>query len=98
MDGRTAYSASFTLAALVLVATALRLPGLFTDFWLDEIWTLKIVLGIDSGWDIFSEVRHSNNHHLNTLIFYVLGDLEHWSLYRIHSLLAGGKTGRGVPR
>lgn len=89
MDGRTAYSASFTLAALVLVATALRLPGLFTDFWLDEIWTLKIVLGIDSGWDIFSEVRHSNNHHLNTLIFYVLGDLEHWSLYRIHSLLAG---------
>ena len=75
MDGRTAYSASFTLAALVLVATALRLPGLFTDFWLDEIWTLKIVLGIDSGWDIFSEVRHSNNHHHTTLIFSGLGEL-----------------------
>ncbi len=89
MDGRAAYSASLTLAVLVLVAVALRLPGLFTDFWLDEIWTLKIVLGMDSGWDVFTEVRHSNNHHLNTLIFYALGDLEHWSLYRIHPLLAG---------
>ncbi len=89
MDGRTSYSASLTLAVLVLVAAALRLPGLFTDFWLDEIWTLKIVLGMDSGWDVFTEVRHSNNHHLNTLIFYALGDLEHWSLYRIHALLAG---------
>ena len=89
MDGRAAYSASLTLAVLVLVAVALRLPGLFTDFWLDEIWTLKIILGMDSGWDVFTEVRHSNNHHLNTLIFYALGDLEHWSLYRIHALLAG---------
>ena len=89
MDRRAAYSTSLTLAALVLAAAALRLPGLFTDFWLDEIWTLKIVLGMDSGWDVFHEVRHSNNHHLNTLIFYALGDLEHWSLYRVHSLLAG---------
>jgi hypothetical protein len=89
MDGRAAHSASLTLAVLVLVAAALRLPGLFTDFWLDEIWTLKITLGMDSAWDVFTEVRHSNNHHLNTLIFYALGDLEHWSLYRIHSLLAG---------
>jgi hypothetical protein len=77
------------VAAVVLLATALRLPGLFTDFWLDEVWTLKIVLGMDSMWDVFTEIRHSNNHHLNTLFFYALGDREAWSLYRLHSLAAG---------
>ena len=89
MAGRATHSTSLTLAALLGVAVALRLPGLFSDFWLDEIWTLKIVLGMDSAWEVFSEIRHSNNHHLNTLFFYLVGDLEHWSLYRSLALLAG---------
>lgn len=89
MGGRAAQSASLTLAVLVLVAAALRLPGLFTDFWLDEIWTLKIVLGMESAWDVFTSVHHSNNHHLNTLFFYWLGDVENWSLYRVPALVAG---------
>jgi len=89
MAGRAYHWMSPTLAVLLGVALALRLPGLFSDFWLDEIWTLKIVLGMDSAWQVVSEIRHSNNHHLNTLFFYLLGDLEHWSLYRGPALLAG---------
>jgi hypothetical protein len=89
MTDRSALSAGLVPMIIVFVAAILRIPGLFTDFWLDEIWTLKIVLGMDSAWDVFTEVRHSNNHHLNTLFFYALGDLQTWPLYRIHSLLAG---------
>jgi hypothetical protein len=70
-------------------ALCLRLPGLFSDFWLDEIWTLEIASKLQSPFELFTEVRHSNNHHLNTFVYYVLGDRDHWSLYRIHSLLAG---------
>lgn len=78
---------------MAAAALALRLPGLFTDFWLDEIWTWEIARGLQSPADLFTQVRDSNNHHLNTLIYYLLnplvGESEHWSLYRIHSLLAG---------
>jgi hypothetical protein len=77
------------LLAIAAAALCLRLPGLFTDFWLDEIWTLEIANQLQSPLDLFTEVRHSNNHHLNTFVYYVLGDRDSWSLYRIHSLLAG---------
>ncbi len=77
------------LAAIVVFAAALRIPGLASDFWLDEIWTLKYVYGMHSAWDVFTSIHHSNNHHLNTLILYALGDLDSWWPYRIHSLLAG---------
>jgi hypothetical protein len=89
MDSREAKSSGLLLAILLGVATALRVPGLATDFWLDEIWTLKIVLGMDSPWDVFTEVRHSNNHHLNTLFIWALGDLERWWIYRLPALAAG---------
>ncbi len=77
------------LLGILLSALALRLPGLFSDFWLDEIWTLNIASRMSSALDVFTDVRHSNNHHLNTLVYYGLGDLQSWSLYRIHSLVAG---------
>jgi hypothetical protein len=80
---------ALALAIIVAVGAALRIPGLFTDFWLDEIWTLAIVQSLGSPLEIFSEIRHSNNHYLNTLVFYFLGDSPHWIPFRIHSLLAG---------
>ncbi|MDX1388231.1 MAG: glycosyltransferase family 39 protein [Acidobacteriota bacterium] len=77
------------LAAVVALGAALRLPGLLTDFWLDEIWTLAIALDLDSPLEIFTNIRHSNNHYLNTFVFYALGDQPHWIPYRIHSMIAG---------
>jgi hypothetical protein len=80
---------ALALAIIVVVGTALRIPGLFTDFWLDEIWTLAIVKTLGSPVEIFTEIRHSNNHYLNTLVFYSLGDQAHWVPFRIHSLVSG---------
>lgn len=82
--------ADLTLLGILLVAAALRLPGLATDFWLDEIWTLKMVeQRMDAAFDVFTSIRHSNNHHLNTLYFYWLGEQEQWSLYRLPAMLTG---------
>jgi hypothetical protein len=89
VDGRLLLA----LLAAAVAALCLRLPGLFSDFWLDEIWTLEIARELRSPLELFTEVRHSNNHHLNTLVYYLLygafDDPSHWSAYRIHSLLAG---------
>lgn len=75
--------------SLVAAALLLRLPGLFTDLWLDELWTLYIVNGFESAAQVFTGFQHSNNHHLNSLFFFVLGDRDGGALYRLPSLFAG---------
>ena len=38
-----------SVLAIVLLAALLRAPGLFTEFWLDEIQALGNVASIDSA-------------------------------------------------
>lgn len=82
-------SRNIVFAAIMVFAAVLRVPGLFTDFWLDEIWSLSRTNLLNSPTEIFTEFLSSNNHHLNSLIFYLLGNQEQWMLYRLHSLAAG---------
>jgi len=84
--------ARWELLAILAVATALRLPGCFQALWLDEVWTLLEVERMGSALEILTGLHDSNNHHLNTAIFYLVGSQEHWSLYRLHSLVAGVAT------
>lgn len=80
-------------AALVALATALRIPGLFTDFWLDEVWSLQMALAIDSPLQVFTAIRTFNNHHLNSLLLFLIGDRHlgepPWLIYRLPALAAG---------
>jgi len=64
---------------------------MFTDFWLDEIWSYDLARRARSAADIFfsPDLKHDNNHHLNTLWLYVLGDQNHWMVYRVPALVAG---------
>ena len=50
-----------------------RVPGLFTDFWLDEIRALRIVEKISSPLDIFTRVHFDTNHWLYSLFMAALG-------------------------
>jgi len=79
----------YLLPAVLLAALLLRLPGCFNDFWLDEVWTWYITAQLDSPLEILTEFKHSNNHPLNTLIYYLLGDQQQWFWYRLPSLAAG---------
>jgi len=80
-------------AALLALATVLRLPGLFTDFWLDEVWSLEMALAIDSPRQVFTAIRTFNNHHLNSLLLFFIGDRylgePPWLIYRLPALAAG---------
>jgi hypothetical protein len=79
------------VALIVIVGALLRIPGLFTDFWLDEIWSFLIARQLHSVGDIlFSETaRIDNNHLLNTWFLYVMGDQPNWWVYRVPAMLSG---------
>ena len=77
------------VAAALGLGAVLRAIPCWNDFWLDEIWTYFSVRNLTSPLAVFSAIHHSNNHHLNTLIFYWIGDTPHWAAYRIPSLVSG---------
>lgn len=80
------------VAACVLAGTVVRALSCWNDFWLDEIWTWADARRLDSALGVFTQIHHSNNHHLNTLFFYWLGDQREWALYRLPALFAGSGT------
>lgn len=79
----------------LLVATVLRLPGLFQDFWLDEIWSWFLVWNPDgtsriSGfWGVFTEIHQDNNNFLQTAWLWLSGPWNSLVWYRLPVLLAG---------
>jgi hypothetical protein len=75
------------LSALLL-GTVLRAASLGGEFWLDEIWSWDMSRQAGSFWGIFS-LHHDNNHHLNTLWLMLCPDGASWTLYRLHSFIAG---------
>jgi len=79
---------------LALLGLALRIPGLFTDLWLDELWSLANADAVRSPLEVFTSVHSDNNHYLYTLYLLAIGDNlspgpAAWAVYRIPSLLAG---------
>jgi hypothetical protein len=80
------------LAAIVGTAMALRIPGLFNELWLDEVWSLSNALSVASPAAIFSALRTDNNHHLTSLWLYAAGpDAAPW-IYRALSMACGAGT------
>ena len=77
----------------VLLAAALRWPALSTDFWLDEIWSLGFAQheAVTSVRGIFThpDLNHDNNHLLNTVWLYWVGNPEGWMAYRMLTFVCG---------
>lgn len=76
-------------ALAIALGAGVRVAGIATDFWLDEVWTWSIVGRLHSASEVFTAIHHSNNHHLLSLWMYALGDSAPVWLYRLPSLLAG---------
>ncbi len=74
---------------IIALSVAIRIPALFSDFWLDELWSLSATQGLTSAVEVFTKLNSDNNHHLNSLFLYALGDQRYWELYRIPSILSG---------
>jgi hypothetical protein len=86
---------SFYVVAVIVilvVAAAIRICGAFNDLWLDEIWSIKIAGQVSSPLDVFTKLHQENNHWLNTLWLWFVGNRGNWPGYRIPSLVAGCGT------
>lgn len=59
------------------------------ELWLDEIWSLQLVGKVQSPIEIITILVRDNNHILNTLWMYLVGEQSWWMLYRIPAVLAG---------
>lgn len=75
--------------ALTAAGLCLRLPGLLTDFWMDEIWALRWAQSVDSPLDVLTGIHFDTNHWLYTLFMLGLGPRSAWWVYRVPALLAG---------
>ena len=89
-----------SVAFLLISAIAIMLAAK-GDLWLDEIWTLSYTHAISSPFQVFTNIKHDNNHLLNTLYIYMVGNQENLYLYRILAVISGigtiimvGLTGR----
>ncbi len=81
---------NFCIPMVILALSAvLRLPALFSNLWLDEIWSLSATTKLTSAVEVFTKYRSDNNHPLNSLFLYTLGDQQYWEVYRIPSFLSG---------
>jgi hypothetical protein len=85
----SARTAAVFFSALLVAAAVVRIVPALGDFWLDEIWTYFSVRSLDTATGVFTRIHHSNNNHLNSLLFYWIGERPDWFVYRIPSLAAG---------
>lgn len=75
----------------ILAPFILRALPCSNAFWFDEIWSWQIARYVRWPWQIITEplAQSDNNHPLNTLWLYLLGDTSQWWLYRLLSLFTG---------
>src|SRR5262249_45822474 len=75
--------ASFVAGAVVRVFAAQN------DLWFDEVWTLQLLRErAHSFGDVFTNIKHGNNHHLCSLWMWLVGQNASALVYRLPSVLA----------
>ena len=78
--------------SILLTALLLRLAAAAGELWLDEIWSLRQVETLQSPLEVVTQLKHDNNHFLNSLYLYSLGQGWPWFVYRLPSIAAGIAT------
>ncbi len=77
---------------LTLLAFILRYRAAQCDLWLDELWSLSLVAKIHSAGEVFWAIPHANNHYLNSLWMYWLGQNASPLAYRMPAVLMGAAS------
>src|SRR6188768_1399252 len=75
---------------VILGGVGLRIAAATTNLWHDEVWSLWLLHGVRSPTEILTAVHHDNNHPVNSLFLYVIGERGSWLVYRLLSIAAGG--------
>ena len=75
--------------ASLAVGSIVRVFAARNDLWFDEVWTLQLLRErVHSVGDVFTNVKHSNNHHLCSLWMSLVGQNASSLVYRLPSVLA----------
>src|SRR2546425_166305 len=79
------------LIGIIGITGFFRLIGSSGDFWIGEVSAWRIAHQVSSPLQILTAPQShvDQNHPLNTLIMYLLGDRTFWAIYRILSLATG---------
>jgi uncharacterized membrane protein len=75
--------------AVVVIAGVLQVLAARGDLWFDEIWSLRLAEKVDSAVEIVTILIRDNNHILNTLWMYTVGDPSWLMIYRLPAVSAG---------
>jgi hypothetical protein len=71
------------------IGVGVRVFAAHNDLWFDEVWTLQLLRErVHSFGDVFTNVKHSNNHHLCSLWMWLVGQNASALVYRLPSVLA----------
>jgi hypothetical protein len=71
------------------VGVVVRVFAAHNDLWFDEVWTLQLLRErVHSFGDVFTNVKHDNNHHLCSLWMWLAGQNASALVYRLPSVLA----------
>jgi hypothetical protein len=71
------------------VGTVVRVFAAQNDLLFDEVWTLQLLRErVNSFGDVFTNLKHSNNHHLCSLWMWFVGQNASALVYRLPSVLA----------
>ena len=77
------------LASGLLVAVLLRVPGLWTELWMDEILSIRLVEEVRSPLGVFTDIHSDNNHYVNSLWLWAVGSRAPGWLMRLPTLVLG---------
>ena len=72
-----------------VVGATVRVFAAHGDLWFDEVWTLQLLRErAHSFGDVFTNIKHSNNHHLCSLWMWLVGQNASALVYRLPSVMA----------
>jgi hypothetical protein len=77
------------LPVALIAAALLRVPGLFTEMWMDEILSVRLTQALRSPLGVFVQLHTDNNHYLNSLWMWSVGVHAPGWLMRLPPLLLG---------
>jgi len=66
-----------------------RFSGLYSDLWLDEIWTITAILKAESLFEFWREIEWDGFFSLSSLYLFLIGEQPEPYRYRLLSFLAG---------
>lgn len=87
---KTGFPTAAAVVLLLLAGAGLRIAAAMDCFWFDEIWSYILSRNMARPWEVLTTINTvDNNHPLNTLCMYLMGEPYRWIWYRVPAIITG---------